>query len=302
MRIIAALVTVAAATTIAAAGAAAPARALAPTTKTDALTAMHDEALAFADYRAFAAQAESVGAHEVAVLFHLVANQERDEHFTELSTLAGTVGSSRRNLRTAIAAELTEATTIYPGYQRVAAAEGDAAAVDLFGELARDEGSHAAVLAKAYQALLGTAQPPAPPAPNEVRIVTDSDRAAGATLVNVRAAMRGEAFASARYRMFAWQSCQDGEPWLGKLLTTLSGLELGEHYAELANRYGLVRSLRRNLSAVIAEEAKAVEDYTAFAATARTAGDTSAADRFAEIATDENAHRAMFTAALSALN
>ena len=194
-----------------------PAHATTPETAAAATGAMHDEATAYADYRAWATQADAVGDHTTAVLLGVIAAQERDEHFMELSDVAGTVRSSRENLTITIQGENEEATSIYPGFQRQALADGDPTTAALFAELSADEGTHRDVATKARRALCHHTMRPRNPEADPVPIVQQPSQATGQTLANVRAAMRGEAYASARYRLFAQRAYRDGLPWLGEL-------------------------------------------------------------------------------------
>lgn len=278
-----------------------PAHAAAPGTLANAISAMQDEALAYADYQAWSAQADTVPNHNVATLLTLVATQERDEHFSELSDVADVIGSSRTNLVTTITDENTEATSTYPGFASQAIADGDATTAALFAELADDEASHRTTAKKAYRALCCHASRPDNPVAVPVAILQQPAQTTGQTLINVRTAMRGEAFASARYRLFAEQAYAEGRAWLGRLFMALAEVELVEHYAALANRYGLVGTIDVNVTAAVAAEDQAIETYASIAAEATAAGDTDAAALFAHIGTDESAHRDLFADALAGL-
>lgn len=275
-----------------------PASAATPGTIADAVAAMHDEALAYADYSAWADQADRVQNHTAAVLLGLIAGQERGEHFAELADLAGTVGPVGSNLLTAAEGEQEEATSLYPSFQATAVAEGDSVTAELFGELARDEGAHHSILLRAHRAVCGHGNRPPTPGVDPVPIVEQPAQASGQTLTNVRTAMRGEAFASARYLLFARQAAAEGRPWLDWFYTALASIELTEHYAALANRYGLVQSTQKNLMAAIAAEAGAITSYEAAAGRANAAGDVEAGARFAEIGSDERAHRVLLNSVL----
>lgn len=278
-----------------------PVQAATPSTTANAISAMHDEALAYADYSAWSDQADSVANHNVAVLLDLVAAQERDEHFSELADIANVVGTTKANLSTTASGEGDEATRIYPGFQAQAAASGDTVTAALFGELAGDETSHRAGLLKAHRAVCGHGPRPVSPEVDAVKIVEQPAQATGQTLANVRAAMRGEAYASARYRLFAQKAYADGYPWLGEFYTTLAAVELTEHYAALANRYGLVGSISTNLMSAVSAETGAIATYASISRQATSVGDTQVASKFAEIGTDETAHQWLFLAALGSL-
>lgn len=274
-----------------------PAHAATPaSTINDAIAAMHDEATAYADYQAWSHQADIVPNHTVAVLLNIVATQERHEHFAELAHLTTVVSTSLDNLATTIEGERTEATSLYPAFRNQALADGDTVTAALFAELAGDEVSHQAVATAARRALCGHGPRPTPPAADQVPIVQQPAQTHGQTLINVRSAMRGEAYASARYALFADQAYAEGRPWLGRLFEALATVELNEHYAALANRYGLVGPIGANLSAAIAAETGAITAYDEYADAADAIGNPVAAARFREIGSDEVAHRALFAA------
>lgn len=266
----------------------------APAVHENLSVAMHDEALAYGDYQAWAGQADSVNRHDVAVLLGIIATQEREEHFAELAELTDVIGPSLGNLTATIGDENAEATRIYPEFRDQARADGDLVTADLFAELATDEATHRVVAVKARHALCDHGPHPVAPKPDPVAIVQQPAQTSGKTLTNVRTAMRGEAYASARYRLFAQRAYADGLPWLGKLFATLADVELTEHYAALANRYGLVGSIGANVTAAIMAEKGAVSTYANFALVANRQGDIKAGKRFEEIGTDEAAHLALF--------
>jgi rubrerythrin len=276
-----------------------PAVALNSGTRKNLLYAMHGEALAFASYQAFAIEAGRRGRLDTAVLFGLASYQERDEHFAEEADLAELVGDAEENLEDAITGESYEQTHLYPKYARQAHSSGDHEAGALFDELAADEANHQKVLKRALRALRGEGSYLKPPKIHVVDIVSGPARSHGTTLANLRSAMRGEAFASAKYRMFALSACSHGHWRVGRLFAVLSNIERREHFAGLANLAGLVGTTSDNLRTAIAgENAEATRMYPAFARAARTAGDTEAADRFDEVAADEARHRDEFQDAL----
>ena len=287
---------IAALVTIGVAGSA-PASAATSGTAENALTAMHDEAYAFASYMAWSDHAVGTGHQALGGLLMAVAVQERGEHFSELADMFDIVAGNAANIRTAMVGEGEEATSLYPGFAAQAIDDGDVAAAALFTELAVDEGTHKVLLAKALRALTVGGRPPTPPVITPVPIVEGPALSSGATLANIGTAMMGEAFASARYRLFGQKAAATGKVWLANLFAALADYELVDHFALLANRYGLVGTDVVNLAAAIAAENGAVASYTVFAAQAATAGDTAAAALFTDIRGDEVLHQAAFTAA-----
>lgn len=114
--------------------------------------------------------------------------------------------------------------------------------------------------------------------------------------------MQGEAFAYAKYRLFAQHARANGQVDLADLFERAADTELMEHFAEEAELAGLVGSDAANLRAAIAGESYEVETmYQQFAADATADGDEAAAARFAEVRQDEMSHREAFSAALARL-
>ncbi|HEY3446145.1 MAG TPA: rubrerythrin family protein [Myxococcales bacterium] len=119
------------------------------------------------------------------------------------------------------------------------------------------------------------------------------------TLEDLDIAMHGEAFAHAKYTLFAKQARQNGREDLAKLFEDAARTEHLEHFAEEAKLAGLVGSDADNLRAAIKGESYEVETmYADFARKAAAVGDKQAAARFEEIRKDEMKHRDAFKAAL----
>lgn len=108
---------------------------------------------------------------------------------------------------------------------------------------------------------------------------------------DVLAALHGEAFAYARYMLFAQAAHDEGETKLAATFEGLAAVELHEHFEELAKLAGLVGSSAENVAVAIGDENAEVEEtYPRFAETARAAGEEAAAARFDEIRGDELEH------------
>lgn len=104
-------------------------------------------------------------------------------------------------------------------------------------------------------------------------------------------ALHGEAFAYARYSLFAAAARGRGDERLASLFAGLANVELQEHFAELAELAGLVGADEDNLVAALQDENQEIEStYPEFARLARAAGEEAVAARFEEIAGDERAH------------
>jgi rubrerythrin len=122
------------------------------------------------------------------------------------------------------------------------------------------------------------------------------------TLQNLSTAMHGEAFAYAKYLLYAEQARRSRQPELADLLEKTAKTERFEHFAEEAKLAGVVGSNSANLRDAIKGESYESETmYREFAQQAEQAGDHQAAQRFEEIRKDEAKHRDAFNAALSDL-
>ncbi len=123
-----------------------------------------------------------------------------------------------------------------------------------------------------------------------------------ATLENLSTAMHGEAFAHAKYLLFAEHARAHGNPELAELFEDAAKTEKTEHFAQEAALAGIVGSDADNLrDAVEAETYEAGTMYPTFAREADKVGDHEAALRFREIASDEARHRDAFQAELKRL-
>jgi rubrerythrin len=131
---------------------------------------------------------------------------------------------------------------------------------------------------------------------------TTSETMSEQTRQNLETAMRGEAFAYAKYMLFAKQARENGHPELAALFEDTARTERFEHFAEEGKLSGLVGSDAENLRDAIQGESYEVETmYRQFAEQAQAAGDRDAAARFSEIRRDEMKHRDAYRAALDQL-
>lgn len=280
------------------AAASTPAPAIAGGTRANLLDAMHGEAFARAKYLAYATQAEREGHPAVARLYRSTAGTELGDHFHQEAGLAGLVRSDAADLRDAISGENYETTTMYPSFERQARADGDLKAATLFHEIGADEADHRNRLAKALKALGGSGGVPRPPAVTPVAIPAAPASSTGRTLANLKAAMHGEAFASAKYLAYAAHARSSGRPAVARLFTGLAAIELREHFAGEGVLAGLVSGTRQNLSESVAgENWEATSMYPGYARQATAAGDVKAAAAFGEIGQEEARHRNAFAAA-----
>ncbi len=120
------------------------------------------------------------------------------------------------------------------------------------------------------------------------------------TAENLSTAMHGEAFAYAKYMLYAEHARQSGNKELANLFETSAKTERFEHFAEEARLAGLVGSDADNLKDAMKGESYEVEImYREFAEKALAAGDKAVAERFEEIRRDEMKHRDALKAALA---
>lgn len=121
---------------------------------------------------------------------------------------------------------------------------------------------------------------------------------------DLETAMKGEAFAYAKYMLFAEHARANGHPDIAALFENTAKTERLEHFREHAQLAGLVNpSDADNLrNAIEGETYETAKMYPEMAARARQAGDNVAAARFTEIGKDERKHRDAFAAALAKLN
>ncbi len=114
--------------------------------------------------------------------------------------------------------------------------------------------------------------------------------------------MHGEAFAYAKYMLYAKHARDNGQPAVADLFEQTAQTELLEHFAEEAALVGLAGSDAANLRDAIAGESYEVEImYRQFAEDASADGDAAAAARFAEVREDERRHHDAFATLLARL-
>jgi rubrerythrin len=123
------------------------------------------------------------------------------------------------------------------------------------------------------------------------------------TREHLMTAMRGEAFAYAKYMAYAQRARENGHPDIANLFEQTAKIEHLEHFREMAELAQLAGSDAQNLEDAIQGETKESQTiYPKFADEAAAVGDILAAERFREISKDEMKHRDMFRDALASLN
>ncbi|MFF4239705.1 ferritin family protein [Actinomadura geliboluensis] len=275
-----------------------------PKTRQNTLTAMHGEAMAHASYHFYAGQAGHEHLGEPRRLFTDAARTELHDHFTKEARLIHFVHGDAANLRESIKGEREEATRMYPRFAREAREDKDYNAARLFSEIARDEARHARDFTKALYAITHHGgHIPAGQKADPVRVVAGKPKVRSKrTLRNLETAMRGEAFANAKYTLYA-EHAKARHPKVAELFRRAAAVELTEHFAGEAVLAGYVHDTADNLRRSIAGETyEATKMYPGFARTARAEGNLKAAALFTEIAGDEAAHARAFKKALKHLH
>ncbi len=277
-----------------------------PSTRTNVTNAMKGEALANVTYRAYAKQADKENLPDAAALYRRTAHTELREHFTEQAKLIGLVGDNAANLRDSTGGESYEATTMYKQFAEQAKADGDQEAARLFSEVGRDEAKHREKFLQAHKAITDPssgATIPTDVKAKPVEIQAGPPKVSSSrTLENLRTAMKGEAFAYAKYTLYGDKARETGQPKLAKLFHRTAAVERTEHFAEHANLAGAVRDTGTNLCATIKGETyEGTRMYPDYARQASAAGDTEAAHVLSGTAKDELKHAKAFSGQVSRL-
>lgn len=119
---------------------------------------------------------------------------------------------------------------------------------------------------------------------------------------NLLEAMHGEAFAYAKYKLFAKEARENGHFEVADLFDKTADQEFFEHFHEEAELVGLVGSDEQDIHDAIAGESYEVDTmYKKFAEEAKADGDAAVAHRFEEIRQDETTHQLAFEEALMKL-
>jgi rubrerythrin len=120
------------------------------------------------------------------------------------------------------------------------------------------------------------------------------------TISNLLTAAHGEAFAYAKYMLYAQYARKTGRPDLADLFEKTATMERLEHFADEAELIGLVGRNAENIHDAMKGESYEVDTmYLNFAQQAAALGDKVAADRFEEIREDEMKHLDAFKSALT---
>src|SRR5664279_2205863 len=99
------------------------------------------------------------------------------------------------------------------------------------------------------------------------------------TKANLQAAMHAEAFAYAKYTLFAEAAASSGHPDVAALFGRTAGVELRDHFTAESQLLGFVGSNLANLQVGISGESQDLTDYARWAQEATTDGCGAAAVR-----------------------
>ena len=114
-------------------------------------------------------------------------------------------------------------------------------------------------------------------------------------------ALCGEALAALRYALFADRATDEGLEDIAELFREIGEEERREHFREIAELLGLVRTTAENLEMALAGEVTEHRRlYPQYAGEARRAGDDEIAEQFIELGEDEHRHADRLRGALAA--
>lgn len=114
-------------------------------------------------------------------------------------------------------------------------------------------------------------------------------------------ALCGEALAALRYALFADRATDEGLEDVAELFREIGEEERREHFREIAELLGLVRTTAENLEMALAGEVTEHRRlYPQYAGEARRAGDEEIAEQFVELGEDEHRHADRLRGALAA--
>ncbi|MEX1157175.1 MAG: ferritin family protein [Chloroflexota bacterium] len=114
-------------------------------------------------------------------------------------------------------------------------------------------------------------------------------------------ALCGEALAALRYALFADRATDEGLEDIAELFREIGEEERREHFREIAELLGLVRTTAENLEMALAGEVTEHRRlYPQYAGGARRAGDEEIAEQFIELGEDEHRHADRLRGALAA--
>ncbi|WP_169945343.1 ferritin family protein [Microbispora sp. H11081] len=277
-----------------------------PSTRANVTKSMKGEALANVTYRAYAKQADRENLPDVAELYRRTAHTELREHLTEQAKAIGLVGDNAANLRDSIDGETYEATKMYRKFAEQARADGEKEAARLFSEVGKDEAKHREKFLQAQKAITDPSSGekiPTDVRAKPVKIEAGPPKVSSPrTLKNLRAAMKGEAFAYAKYTLYGDRARETGQPRLARLFHRTAAVERTEHFAEHANLAGAVRDTGTNLCATIKGETREGKRmYPDYARQASAAGDKEVAKVLDDTGKDELKHAKAFSGEVSKL-
>ena len=107
--------------------------------------------------------------------------------------------------------------------------------------------------------------------------------------------LKGEAFAHIKYSLYADQAEKEGYLKIAREFRRIAAQELNEHFMEIASFYGLVKDTKSNLrQAMKCEKHEFTILYPQFAHEMEKLDHLDIADRYDELAQDEEKHYNVF--------
>ncbi|MEU1387367.1 MULTISPECIES: hypothetical protein [unclassified Nonomuraea] len=274
-------------------------------TRTNLDESARSAAFARAMYRVYATHAAQERLPQMRDLLSQAARTELHDHFTGQAKLIELVGDNAANLRDAITRNSSLA-SLYRRFAAEAEHDGERNAVRVFTDQARNVAARHDTLTQALEAIVhpasGAAIPAAVPVPPERTRTGGPAASAARTLGNLVTALMQEAFADAKYALYAQRARQTGEPRLAMLFGSMAGAGRTEHFAAEARLAGLVHDTRANTCEAIGGEIyNGRQMYPGYARQAARVGDHTVAALFASTARDEMEQAQALTSAVSRL-
>ena len=260
----------------------------------DMHAAMPGEIKSWAEYLAFADQAERAGHHELAQVWTAISHVERYDHFYHQAELAGFLQQDNaQNVQQAMNLAQQHHDQ-YQQYAQQASSAGEREAANLFNQLADDEKQARDRFNQALRALQSNGQVPSAPEVQQSKIQQGKPSVQGQTHQNLKDTMKMTAYASGLYWLFARRAVTSVQPDLGALLLSAAEQEMHDHFARAANLAGLVGSTEENLHESIKGETTAHRQYANAAHDAQQSGNQHAHRFFQGAAADEDHHKQDF--------
>lgn len=254
---------------------------------------MPGEMKSWAEYLAYAHQAEQAGHHELAQVWRAISHVERYEHFYQEAGLKGyRQQDGAQALQTGI--ELAQRhLNHFKQAAEQASQQGDREAAAFFTRAAGDAQRRTDQFDQARRALEGDGQMPKAQPVQATTIQQRRSSVQDQTKQNLTEAMKMTAFAGGLYWLFARRAVSNAQADLAALFLGAADQELEDHFNQAANLAGLVGGVQDNLRASIKGETTAHRQYSDGAQDAEQ-GNQQALRFFKDAASDEAHHKHVF--------